>query len=423
MACEGTRTIGPDRDVLLAGAMPSFLNFSQAGARNGDIITYAIEEGDAREVGRGLYFTTSQGQMVRREVVYRSTNNDNPINLRGTAQVSIVAAAEDLAEMFSPAVGNVGRNLIDNAQFNIWQRPLPPGETAFPIAPATPNRMIADRWRVAMTGARQARIYRHSLTNAEIAAIGFEQRFPRSPAPGGAVLIDLVQAGVQLNASLELVQRMEDVTSISGRTIIISFFARTDVGTVGLGVTLTQALWGWPQNDPASGDAWWSYGASPDIPIRIVPIDNVFRRHFVTINVPSSEALNWTFTRGGHFTDLRFIFTDTRGDSQVGNQYGRIAITSVQVEIAQPGQNEPSMFEIKDIATDLARCQRFYEIFDVAFTAAGTQYYHHRTVKRGPPSLIIYNLPTVTPSRVTANGFALTSTSAVSGEIHADAEG
>lgn len=425
MACEGTRTVGSDRDVLLAGAMPSFLNFSQAGARNGDPITYSVEEGDAREIGRGLYFTTSQGQIVRREATLRSTNNNNPIYLRGTAQVSIVAAAEDLAEMFSPAIGNTGRNLVDNAQFNIWQRPFPAGETRFLVAPATPMVKFSDRWRITMTGARQAYVYRHTLTRAEIDQIGFERQFAQSPVPGGAVLIDIAHAGVQLNASLELSQRIENVTTVSKARIIVSFYAKTDTGTIGIGVSLTQALWGWPQAEPISGEPWWSYGSSPDIAVSILTIDNVFRRHSVALDIPSSETLNWTYTRGGTFAEVRIIFTDTRGDSQIGNQWGRITMTALQVEIARPGQSDASEFEIKDYATDLARCQRFYEIFDVGFAGVGEQSYNYRVTKRGPPSLTFNNIaPTnVSPSRVTANGFTLTATAApIYGEVHADAE-
>lgn len=79
--------------ITLAAPVNSFISFQQAGAQNGDEITYAIDNGNQREIGRGIY--NAVAQTLTRNVL-RSTNNNTPINLDGQAQVSIVAAAEDI---------------------------------------------------------------------------------------------------------------------------------------------------------------------------------------------------------------------------------------------------------------------------------------------------------------------------------------
>lgn len=79
--------------ITLAAPVSSFLSFAQAGAQDGDELTYAIDDAYNREIGRGVY--NAAAQTLTRNVL-RSTNNDTPIDLSGKAQVSIAAAAEDL---------------------------------------------------------------------------------------------------------------------------------------------------------------------------------------------------------------------------------------------------------------------------------------------------------------------------------------
>jgi hypothetical protein len=78
--------------LALGAAAPSFLSFAQAGVQDGDTVTYAIEDGANREIGRGVY--GAAGATLTRAVL-KSTNGDAPINLSGGAQVFITAAAQD----------------------------------------------------------------------------------------------------------------------------------------------------------------------------------------------------------------------------------------------------------------------------------------------------------------------------------------
>lgn len=88
-ATTGTGTI------TLGSAVASFLTFAQAGVSDGDTVTYAIEDGANREIGRGVY--TSSGTTLTRATILRSTNSNAAISLTGSAQVFIAAASEDIA--------------------------------------------------------------------------------------------------------------------------------------------------------------------------------------------------------------------------------------------------------------------------------------------------------------------------------------
>lgn len=93
LAKMSTATTGTGTITLLS-AVTGFLSFADAGIEDGDTISYAIEDGDNREVGRGVY--TSSGTTLTRSVL-KSTNSNAAISLSGNAQVFITALAEDLA--------------------------------------------------------------------------------------------------------------------------------------------------------------------------------------------------------------------------------------------------------------------------------------------------------------------------------------
>lgn len=78
--------------ITLGSAVSGFLSFSAAGVSDGETVTYAIQDGTASEIGRGVY--TASGTTLTRSVL-KSTNSNAAISLTGNAQVFITAAAED----------------------------------------------------------------------------------------------------------------------------------------------------------------------------------------------------------------------------------------------------------------------------------------------------------------------------------------
>lgn len=80
--------------VTLGAAVPSFITFATAGVTTGSTVSYAIEDGNNREVGTGVY--TSGAETLTRSVV-TSTNSNALISLSGNAVVFITGLAADLS--------------------------------------------------------------------------------------------------------------------------------------------------------------------------------------------------------------------------------------------------------------------------------------------------------------------------------------
>lgn len=93
-----TSTTGTGTITLGAAFSNAFCTFAEAGAANGNVVTYTIEDGNDFEIGRGTY--TSSGTTLSRDTVLLSkiggSAGTSKINLSGAAVVFIAAAKEDL---------------------------------------------------------------------------------------------------------------------------------------------------------------------------------------------------------------------------------------------------------------------------------------------------------------------------------------
>lgn len=79
--------------ITLGAAVTGFQSFADGGVTDGQVVSYAIEDGDAWEVGTGTY--TASGTTLSRTVI-ESSNSDAAINLSGSAVVFITALASEL---------------------------------------------------------------------------------------------------------------------------------------------------------------------------------------------------------------------------------------------------------------------------------------------------------------------------------------
>lgn len=91
LARMSTATTGTGT-ITLGSAAGGCLSFADAGISDGQTVSYGIEDGDNSEVGRGVY--TASGTTLTRSVL-KSTNSGSAINLSGSAEVFIIAVAED----------------------------------------------------------------------------------------------------------------------------------------------------------------------------------------------------------------------------------------------------------------------------------------------------------------------------------------
>lgn len=87
-----TSTVGTG-PLTLTDVVQSHQSFESAGVENGNTVSYAIEDGTAWEIGRGVYssLTKSLGRIVS-----ASSNNNSQIVLTGNAVVYVTALAADI---------------------------------------------------------------------------------------------------------------------------------------------------------------------------------------------------------------------------------------------------------------------------------------------------------------------------------------
>ena len=91
----GTLTLGP--------AVDGFQSFADAGVTNDDTVRYVIEDGDAWEIGAGLYSAVAAsafnaGSQTLTRSPSQSSSGGSAISLGGSAVVYVTATAEDFAQ-------------------------------------------------------------------------------------------------------------------------------------------------------------------------------------------------------------------------------------------------------------------------------------------------------------------------------------
>ena len=272
-----------------------------------------------------------------------------PITLAGGAAAPLQAVTLQQTQQIATAAAgvNVGRNFVDNALFNVQQR----GGGAW----NTNGAYTADRWVLLLSG-DTASISVISAATAQRQAINDESL---------QYVLNNTWTGVNAAANYtSLAQKIEKVRRLSGKTITVSFYAQAGV-PLSLGLSIDQ-------NFGTGGSP------SPGVqgPGQAIPITATFARYSATFAVPSTTAATLG-TNGDDNTQLNFWFStgaNLASRSGIGVQSGTVQLWGVQVEIGSTA----TPLEKLDPATDLRRCQRFYETSNDQFW-----FYQASTVDNG----------------------------------------
>lgn len=235
----------------------------------------------------------------------------------------------------STIVSDVGRNLIHNSMFNIAQRGTGPWTTG----------ATTDRWRLSSVLDTDS-INLYPIDDNGRAQIGDE------------AAVRLLQNSFTGNAGATaqsfLIQAMEGVRRFAGKTVIVSFWANSST-TLKLGINISQVFG--TGGSPSTG--LWVNATGQQ-----VTTTAIWTRYSVTFAIPSVTGKTLG-TNGDDYTGLAFFYTsgatNNAAAGNIGVQSGAINLWGVQLEIAQPGQTQPTPLEKPDPELQLRQCQRFYQ--------------------------------------------------------------
>jgi hypothetical protein len=233
-----------------------------------------------------------------------------------------------------PALNNVGRNLVHNPLFNIWQR----GNGPFTALGA----LAADRWQLWMAGDTLS-VSRYTPTDTNRTQIGDE-------AARNAMAVTVTGNAAAGSASA-LLHKIEGIARLSGKTVTLSFWANSTVAGYRVGINAMQRF---GTGGSPSASAW---ALASGLVVTIT--GTTWARYSVMMTVPSMSGL----TLGTNGDDcLEFdLFLSASGApyasiSGIGTQSGTVRFWGVQLEIGSVA----TPLEKPDPQQDLAKCQRFY---------------------------------------------------------------
>ncbi len=257
------------------------------------------------------------------------------------------------------------RNRIINGGFDIWQRGT---------SQTTSDYGSSDRWKHLHTGSTKT-ASRQTFTLGQTDVPGNPKYYQRT------VVSSVAGSG---NYVL-MAQFIESVYTFAGQQATLSFYAKADAAK-NIAIEFGQSF--------GSGG---SPSASIDgISVTTIALTAAWTKYTVTLTLPSISGK--TLGSGNDFLRVYFWFEagstlDSRTNS-LGQQSGTFDIAQVQLE---PG-SIATPFEFRPYGTELALCQRYYEVIPLnqipaLYKTAGTAFRHlgriaFKATKRTTPSTI-----------------------------------
>jgi hypothetical protein len=262
--------------------------------------------------------------------------------------------------------GQAGKNKIMNADFGIWQR-----GTSFSNPSTT---FIADRWLASITGGSGGTASRQTFTPATAPVAPYESAYYlRMASNAGATY-------------LELTQKVEDVRSLAGQSVTISFWAKASSS-----ITFTPLL---RQNFGSGGSA------SVDTTGTVQAIaSSSWTRYIVSVTVPSLSGKTI-----GTSSFLQFTLYSSAGTTASNT----VEFWGLQLETgskATPFQTASG----NSISGELAMCRRY--IYNPFYEESGANKAiataNAISTTQAHPAVILPNMRIAPSQTSTASDFAL----------------
>lgn len=241
------------------------------------------------------------------------------------------------------------RNFLVNGAFEVSQRNQQGGTSNVDV-------FCCDRWRMDVNAGVQI-----SMTPTSF----FNYTSPDGPTPQtrGQLLISQAQLGAA--TVRRILQRIEDVRTLSGQKATLSFWARLKGVAAATGLTVTPSLRQFHGSGTgASADQITTLAALPlTKPASSSP--GQWTRYAVTFTLPTCGQIGASsgFPRVdygvvppgvgiGHYLELRIDWGSASSSSQHD-----LELADVQLEVGEVATH----FDYRDFAHELALCQRYYE--------------------------------------------------------------
>jgi hypothetical protein len=219
------------------------------------------------------------------------------------------------------------KNKIINSEFDIWQR-----GTSF----NTNGAYTADRWQLGFSGTSA------SVTTSRVS---FTPGNEISNYESEFFIRNAVTGGTGTSALSVLTQKIEDVRTLAGQTITVSFWAKAASGTPSIGLDLYQEFGsGGSATVGGQGASKFQLSTSWQRFTKTLTLASISGK---TIGASSLLATRFWFSSGSDYNSL---------NDSLGIQSNTFDIWGVQVEKGSIATE----FEQKFIGDELRLCQRYY---------------------------------------------------------------
>ena len=261
-------------------------------------------------------------------------NPTAPTPAAGDADTSIATTAF-VTNAVATSLHDVGRNYLHNSMMNVAQR----GAGAF----TTNATASLDRWALSFNLDTMS-ITQSPASDSDRTAIGDEET--------KYFLTNVFTGNAGASAFSSLIQRIENLRRLAGKTVVVSFWARATSGTPKLGINLRHAF---------------GTGGSPSANYWVLPTGNsvtlstTWTRYSTVIVIPSVSGKT-IGTNNDDSTGLGFWFSSGSDNiafaGNIGVQSSTIQLWGVQLELGTVA----TPLEKLDPVTQLQQCQRFYQV-------------------------------------------------------------
>jgi hypothetical protein len=325
-------TPGGGTVITLPGVAPAGRITWNAGfGGNSQVVFFVMDDLVQEEWGVAYFQAPNQLQLL--QCIGNSAGTTAFLTFAGSARLYSFIPMSVLSPLMG---GKVGRNLFHNPLFRVQQRGVGPFTTA---------GYHADRWRAGRgSGGGTISLTIGNILDGGRLAIGDEE---------AQSTVSYVFSGGSGAGDIDaLIQPIESVRRLAGKTITVSFWANSPtVGGLLLGVNWSQVF---------------GTGGSPSASVagtaQVFNLTPTWTRYVATFVIPTAQGKTFGTTPSTDYTQILFYLssgvTNNGNAGGISVQAGTANFWGMQCEIG-PG---PSPLEKPNLRHDVANCQRFYQI-------------------------------------------------------------